>query len=74
MFASSFLFFLYFIFATFLIVETWKLDAGDYLYSEVTAFVFSILQSDGRCNQLIVVGDLNGCRVKGSATRILEEV
>lgn len=45
-----------------------------YLYPEVTVLVFSILPSDGRRSQLIIVGDLNGCRMKGRATRFLEEV
>jgi hypothetical protein len=45
-----------------------------YLYPEVSAPVFRILPSDGRRNQLIIVGDLNGCRMKGGTTRFLEEV
>jgi hypothetical protein len=45
-----------------------------YLYPEVSALVFSVLPSDGRRNQLIVAGDLNGCRMEGGAARFLEEV
>lgn len=46
----------------------------NYLYPEVSAPVLSILPSDGRRKQLIIVGDLDGCRMKGGATRFLEEV